>query len=184
LRTSDKGEAIEFAEEVGDFINKEIRYKQSMNIFSFENVKPDNLDEINLIAEWYLKEWNIPKETTVQKISLCSEVGIPFQLLMKMNGSPIATGGIYNHVGLLEYEPKYKMYGPWLALVYTSPENRNKGYGASLCEKIQEISKSLGLKEIYLFTFTAESLYKKIGWQEIERLNYKGKDTVIMKKAL
>jgi GNAT superfamily N-acetyltransferase len=155
-----------------------------MNIFTFEIVRPDNLHEIQLIAEWYFKEWNIPKETTIGKISSYNGEKIPFQLLMKMDGSPIATGGVYNHVGLLDYDPRYKKYGPWLALVYTSPENRKKGYGAILCEKIQDLSKEFGLNEIFLFTFTAESLYKKLGWQEIERLNYKGKDTVIMKKEL
>lgn len=44
----------------------------------------------------------------------------------------------------------------WLALVYTKPENRGKGLCALICNYIQDHSKKLGLKRIYLFTHTAK----------------------------
>lgn len=40
------------------------------------------------------------------------------------------------------------------------------------------------LKDIYLFTHTAESLYKRLAWQQLERLALGGKDIVVMKKEL
>lgn len=155
-----------------------------MSRILFQRVKPDDKKSIELIAEWYQREWNIAPQATIQKISNYPAEGVPFQILMTIDSLPVATGGLYHHVGLLDYEPKYKIYGPWLALVYTTLENRNKGYGVLLCEKIQEISKGLGLKEIFLYTFTAEALYKRIGWEPLERVNYRDRDAVVMKKEL
>ncbi len=150
----------------------------------YQIIKPDDKQSIELIADWYLSEWNIARETTIEQLLNFPSKGVPFQLLMTLNNTPIATGGLYNHVGLLNHEPKFKIHKPWLALVYTTNENRNKGYGALLCEKIQNISKNLDLPEIFLFTHTAESLYKRLNWQPMERLALGGKDIVVMNKKL
>jgi GNAT superfamily N-acetyltransferase len=82
---------------------------------------------------------------------------------MTLDNIPIATGRLYNHVGLLDKQPKFKIYKHWLALVYTVSEYRRKGYGALLCNYIQQHAKEMVLKEIFLFTHTAESLYKRPG---------------------
>lgn len=154
-----------------------------MNI-SFQKVTHYDKELIDLIADWYLQEWNIPKEQTIQKISSFPIDSIPFQIVLTIDGVPIATGGIYDHVGLLDREPRFRVYTPWLALVLTIPEHRNLGYGKLLCEKIQNSSKDLGLKEIFLFTHTAETLYKRLNWQELERLNLNDRYIVVMKKNL
>lgn len=154
-----------------------------MNI-NYQLLKSGDKQSIELIANWYLSEWNIAKEITIQKLSDFPDQGFPFQVIMMIDGIPVATGGIYEHVALLDREPKFKIYKPWLALVYTTPENRNKGYGALLCEKIQGIAKERGLKELFLFTHTAESLYKRLEWQELERIELGGKNIVVMKKQL
>lgn len=103
---------------------------------------------------------------------------------MTIDNVPIATGGLYKHVGLLDQEPRLKIYKNWLALVYTKPDNRGKGLGALICNHTQYQSKKLGLKEIYLFTHTVENLYRRLAWQQLERLALGGKDIVIMKKEL
>lgn len=155
----------------------------TMSRITYQIIRPDNTQLIQLIANWYLTEWNIPAEKTIQQLSNFPIKGIPFQLLLLINDVPIATGGIYEHVGLLDREPRFKIYGPWLALVYTVKEERKKGYGAMLCEEIQRRAKDAGLREIFLFTHTAESLYKRLGWQQMERIELQGKDIVVMKKG-
>ena len=155
-----------------------------MNDIRHTLVKPDDNESIELIAGWYLTEWNIPKQTTIEKLKGFSADGLQFQLLIMLDGLPIATGGLYHHVGLLDKEPKFKVYKHWLALVYTAPEHRSKGYGALLCNAILARSKELGLKDIYLFTYTAERLYKRLDWQPLERFTVDGKDIVVMKKEL
>jgi GNAT superfamily N-acetyltransferase len=151
---------------------------------TFQLITPEDTELIALIANWYFEEWKIPVATTIQKLSGHQAGEIPFQVIMKVDDVPIATGGLYHHVALLDRALKYKIYGPWLALVYTRPEYWNKGYGALLCREIESISKQLQQKEIFLFTHTAESFYKRLGWQVMERPQIQGKDIVIMKKEL
>jgi GNAT superfamily N-acetyltransferase len=155
-----------------------------MTDIKFQVIKPDDNESIQLIADWYLSEWNIPVQTTIEKTKKLSSDNYEFQILMTLDDKPIATGGLYNHVGLLDREPRLKIYKNWLALVYTKPDNRGKGLGALICNHIQDRSKDLGLKDIFLFTHTAESLYKRLGWEQLERLALGGKDIVVMKKEL
>jgi hypothetical protein len=42
----------------------------------------------------------------------------------------------------------------------------------------------MGLEKIYLFTHTSESLYRRLGWQQLERLALGGKDIVVMEKDI
>lgn len=154
-----------------------------MNI-TYKEIAPSDTGLISLIADWYFDEWNIDKTVTIERLSNFPNNGTPFQQVMTMDGSPIATGGVYHHVGLLDAVPRLKEFEPWLALVYTMPEHRGKGYGALLCEEIQSRTKTLGTKNLYLFTHTAESLYKRLGWEQLERIALKGKDIAIMKKEL
>jgi GNAT superfamily N-acetyltransferase len=155
-----------------------------MTDIKYQIVRPNDNRNIELIADWYLSEWNIPLQTTIDKTKKLSADNFEFQILMTLYGKPIATGGLYNHVGLLDKEPRLKVYRNWLALVYTAPENRGKGLGALICRQIQTHAKYLGLKDIYLFTHTAENLYKRLEWQQLERLVLGGKDIVVMKKEL
>ena len=155
-----------------------------MTEIKYQIIKPDDYENIELIADWYFSEWNIPISTTIEKTKKLSLGNNEFQVLMTLNDKPIATGGLYNHVGLLDKEPRLKIYKNWLALVYTKPDIRGKGLGALICNNIQDYSKDLGLKDIHLFTHTAENLYKRLGWQQLERIVLGGKDIVVMKKEL
>ncbi len=155
-----------------------------MTDIKYHIIKPDENEKIELIADWYLSEWNIPAQTTIEKTKNLSAANFEFQVLMTVDNKPIATGGLYNHVELLDKEPRLNIYKNWLALVYTKPDLRGKGLGTLICNHIQDYSKDLGLKEIYLFTHTAENLYKRLGWQQLERLTLGGKNIVVMKKNL
>jgi GNAT superfamily N-acetyltransferase len=155
-----------------------------MTNITFQRVIPQDKQLIDLISEWYLQEWNISKDRTFQNLSNLLNGGVPFQIIMTIDGLPIATGGIYIHVGLLDREPRFRVYSPWLALVFTTPAYRNLGYGTLLCENIQNVSKELGLREIFLFTHTAEKLYKRLDWQELERISLNNNEIVVMKKTL
>lgn len=155
-----------------------------MTDIKYQIITPDDNENIALIADWYLTEWNIPVQTTIEKIKNLSADNYEFQVLMMLDNKPIATGGLYGHVGLLDKEPRLKTHKNWLALVYTKPNYRGKGLGALICNHIQNHSRDIGLKEIYLFTHTAENLYKRLGWQQLERIALGGKDIVVMKKEL
>lgn len=150
----------------------------------FTLLHPEAIGDINQIAEWYVSEWNIPKEQTLQKLTQLPSGNSQFQVMMSVDGVPLATGGLYNHVGILDKIPRLAIHPHWLALVYTLPEHRGQGYGALLCEYIEQYARGLGLKELALFTHTAESLYRRLGWQQTERIAAGGRDIVVMTKML
>lgn len=150
----------------------------------FQIVQPADESTIRVIAEWYLREWNIPEDKTIQKLKSFTRDGSQFHVLLKLNNDPIATGGHYHHVGLLDQEPRFKVYKNWLALVYTIPGRRGQGLGALLCEYIERLSKDRGIKELFLFTDTAERLYARLGWNELERLTLGERNIIVMKKEL
>lgn len=155
-----------------------------MSDIKFHIVQPNNYKTIQLIADWYFCEWKIPRDKTIEKLKSVTASYSQFQILMTVDNIPVSTGGLYDQVGLLDKEPRLKVYKNWLALVYTVSDKRHKGYGALICKHIQDYSKSLGIDTLYLFTDTAERLYKRLGWIEMERLVTGDRNIVVMKKDL
>ena len=80
--------------------------------------------------------------------------------------------------------PELATFKPWVALLYTDKDYRNQGLGRLLLEQLEHCAQESKLSKIYLYTFTAESLYRRCGWKQIERVVYKDKDTVVMEKEL
>ncbi|MCE9501988.1 MAG: GNAT family N-acetyltransferase [Leptospira sp.] len=138
----------------------------------------------SVIADWYFSEWGIPQAQTNLSLAEKMRTELPFHALGVAEGRPIVTAGLYNSVGLTRKEERYQAFGPWLALVYTIPEFRGRGAGFWICDKIDQECRRLGINRYYLFTFTAEKLYSRLGWIPVERLKYNGHDTVVMFKDL
>lgn len=155
-----------------------------MNKLNFQILQPNGQSTFQLIADWYLSEWKIPRDKTIQRLQTITADKLQFQILMTLDGIPISTGGLYDRVGLLDQEPRLKVYKNWLALVYTIPDKRHKGYGALICKHIQDHAKSTGIDTLYLFTDTAEKLYRRLGWTEMERLAMDDRNVIVMKKEL
>jgi GNAT superfamily N-acetyltransferase len=151
---------------------------------TFHKVQPGDNKLMQLIADWYLSEWNIPVTKTIERLKAITIDNSQLQVIMMLNDVPVSTGGLYNHVGLLDKEPGFKIYKNWLALVYTTPAMRHQGYGALICNYIQEYAKQLGVEAIYLFTDTEERLYQRLGWYPLERVTLGERKIVVMKKEL
>jgi GNAT superfamily N-acetyltransferase len=69
---------------------------------------------------------------------------------------------------------------PWLGGLFVIPEWRNRGVGTMLMHHATEEARQLSVSLLYLWTHTAEALYRKLGWQAIQRTNYFGKEAVVM----
>ena len=151
---------------------------------SFQKVDVNNNKFIELIANWYLNEWSIPIEKTYQRLTNTPNDDVIFQLILLKDQELVATGGLYNKVGLLKVYPKFKKFRPWVALLYTNQKYRNQGFANILLKKIEASAKDIGLSSIYVHTFSAERLYIKNGWEPFDKVPYKGKITVVMKKLL
>ncbi|PZP55383.1 MAG: GNAT family N-acetyltransferase [Micavibrio aeruginosavorus] len=67
--------------------------------------------------------------------------------------------------------PDHNDLSPWLASLYIHPEYRGKGLAAKLIAHVEDFAKTeLKIPQLYLFTHTADALYKKRGWIEIKNI--------------
>jgi GNAT superfamily N-acetyltransferase len=146
----------------------------------FHILKQEEHDKFQLIANWYYEHWKIPKDKTIEKLRKVTASLTQFHVLMSIANIPIATGGLHDHVSLQDQVPRFKMYKDWLALIYTIPDERGKGYGAQLCSFITSRAKESGIEKIYLFTERAESLYKRLGWETLEKVFAGERDLTVM----
>ena len=69
---------------------------------------------------------------------------------------------------------------PWLGGLLVLPEWRNQGVGTMLMHRATEEARRLKVPRLYLWTHSAEGLYRKLGWQAVERSDYFGKEAVVM----
>ncbi|MGD8426824.1 MAG: GNAT family N-acetyltransferase [Balneolaceae bacterium] len=149
-----------------------------------EKLDPSDEDSIRKIAHWYFDEWDTPIEKTLWRLSNQPSQDTLFQLVLSSNQKVVATGGLCNNVNIYKVHPRLKKFSPWIGLLYTQKEYRNNGLGTMLLKEIERCAAENDLNKIYLYTFTAESLYQRGGWKEIDRVMYKDHDTAVMEKVL
>ncbi len=150
--------------------------------FKIINTNDDKL--ISLIAKWYKEEWNIDEENTIMKLDRITKSSNEFQVMMFNNNVPIGTAGIYQSVGIHKHFENLLKYPNWLALVYIIQNERRKGYGEMMCKNIEEIAAEKNMKELHLFTDTAEKLYRRMNWIKLDTLKHLDRNLVIMKKLI
>jgi hypothetical protein len=49
---------------------------------------------------------------------------------------------------------------------------------------IEHFARENGVLTLWLFTWSAEGLYGKLGWRAVERLAHNGREVVVMNKSL
>jgi N-acetylglutamate synthase-like GNAT family acetyltransferase len=69
---------------------------------------------------------------------------------------------------------------PWLAGVFVSPEQRRRGIGSALVQRVIEEATGLGVQRLYLYTPSAQQFYARRGWLLVERTSYRGVDVAVM----
>src|SRR5690606_7383959 len=90
---------------------------------------PNDKTSIDKIADWYFSEWNTPIKKTIKRLSNQPSYDTIFQEILTIDGELVATGGLCNNVNIYNKLPELKQFKPWIALLYTQPEYRNKGLG-------------------------------------------------------
>jgi predicted N-acetyltransferase YhbS len=75
-------------------------------------------------------------------------------------------------------------HDPWLGALFVIPKWRGRGIGSVLCQRAVEEAARLKIPSLFLWTYSAEGLYLKLGWRAIEHADYCGQRIVIMEYAL
>lgn len=148
-----------------------------------EPLDPADRASIRTIAGWYYDEWATPVEATVRRLTRRPGGDPIVHLVLRAGNRLAATGGLCREVNLFRVHERFRAFRPWVGQLYTHEAFRNRGYGGRLLARIEREAADRRLETLYLYTFTAESLYRKCGWKTIERVPYKGRDTAVMKKT-
>jgi GNAT superfamily N-acetyltransferase len=138
-----------------------------------------------MLAKWHWEEWghlapNRPLEQWIERMAdRVNRDQIPLTVIAFEEDQPVGLASLV----IYDMDTR-KDLSPWLAGVYVAPAFRGRGHGAALVTAIEEYGVKLGVETLYLYTNTAQGLYEKLGWSEIEREPYRGREVVIMQKDL
>lgn len=137
--------------------------------------------DIPALATWTQREWGhlVPEITPDGFISAFEERTtvhtIPETFVAMEDGAPVGMASIVEHDMLSRME-----FSPWLAAVYVVPESRNMGVGSKLVLTAMQEARVLGMDRLYLFTPDQMLFYRRLGWQALERVSYRGERVTIM----
>ncbi|MFJ2479157.1 GNAT family N-acetyltransferase [Pseudomonas sp. NPDC087598] len=142
----------------------------------------DHPELIEELAELNFKEWGEfrPGDTLVARTermrAACGKGAIPSVVVA------IEDGRLLGGALLIDSDMKTRPdLTPWLAGVYVKAEDRGRGIASQLVKRIVEEAAGLGVRELYLYTDAAQSLYARLGWEVVEDLVYEDLPVTIMK---
>ena len=143
----------------------------------------DHPDLVPLLAEWFYSEWGgrSPDDTltTFEKrlLGRMHRDKAPLTLIAFKGEEPVGTAAL--KIQEMETHPQYQY---WMGSVYVKENWRRMGIGSALVEAVIAKAEAFGIEVLYLYTRGRENFYTQLGWKEIERSYYHGRNVTIMKR--
>lgn len=141
----------------------------------------DHAAVIPTLARWHHEEWSYlnpgrPLEDRISQLQAQTRPKqVPTAFVALSEGTLVGSASLVGH----DMDTRMELT-PWLASVYVAPEHRRHGYGSALVRRVVEEAETLGIKTLYLFTPDRETFYSRMGWQVLDRTDYRGHSIVIM----
>lgn len=141
----------------------------------------DHQDFIPTLADWHHKEWAYlrPGESlearTTRLRGCCRHRDIPTVVIAFTDSTLLGSAMLIAH----DMDTRMEL-SPWLAGVFVAPEQRRRGIGAALVQRVIQEASGIGIQRLYLYTPAAEQFYARRGWLVVERTSYRGADVVVM----
>jgi len=76
---------------------------------------------------------------------------------------PLGTGALVERD--METHPELS---PWLGGVYVTPIARRRGVASAIVPHVMGCAVDFGMRDLYLYTASAERLYGKLDWRRLE----------------
>ena len=144
----------------------------------------DRLELAPIVAAWLLDEFRHSASPTLEvltaKIS-SRPVGQEETFVLFDRDRPVGTASL-THKDLAA-RPDLT---PWLSGVLVQPAFRGQGYASALVRRVEAFAQAAGVSTLWLYTWTAESLYLGLGWERIglELDPNRGREVVLMRRSL
>ena len=114
-----------------------------------------------------------------QAIGGARPAGVPSVFVAMKEGQALGTASLSPDDMSIRRE-----LSPWLASVYVPPEQRGQGLASALVRRVEQEARDHGIEWLHLYTPDQQSLYRRLGWEELEELDYLGERVTIMRRRL
>jgi GNAT superfamily N-acetyltransferase len=135
-----------------------------------------------LVATWLLDEFRHPGSPNHEGMTariLAPRTGPEETFVLFEGDIPVATASLARKD--LDSRPDLT---PWLAGVVVQPAYRGRGYATALVRHVEARARSASVPTLWLNTWTAESLYARLGWGRVGLEKGNSRDVVLMKRDL
>lgn len=145
----------------------------------------DHLHFAPILARWHYDEWRdlLPQWSHEEAINeLRSHTGhtcIPTTFVALIDGQVVGSASL-----ILDDFEATRHLSPWMASVFVKPEQRSKGIGRKLVDRIVAEARRLQVPTLYLFTAGQEDYYYKLGWAFYQDADCCGHAVTIMCRQL
>ena len=148
-----------------------------MQIMRLENSNNKYFDKV---VEWSYDWWGVRNHRSYEEVRSILEHSLSINDRLPQTYIAILDDEI---VGMYQFAMADDLYCrpdlyPWLINVYVDEKHRGKGICKALMNTVLDNAKSIGLKELYLYT-KHTGLYEKYGWKFIQEQETFKKDSPI-----
>tara|TARA_R110000796_G_scaffold66780_2_gene153495 strand:+ start:1866 stop:2342 length:477 start_codon:yes stop_codon:yes gene_type:complete len=151
---------------------------------TFQRLTADD-PHVSLVAIWIFEAWGhlhpgLTQEQAIERVKAeCGQGGVPSIFVAMQGETPVGTASLIADDMSIRRE-----LTPWLASVFVVPEWRGQGIASELVKRVEAEAIESGIRHFYLYTPDQQTLYRRLGWQDVEHLEYRGETVTVMSRQL
>jgi predicted N-acetyltransferase YhbS len=140
---------------------------------------------VPLVATWTFKAWGhlhpgLTQQQAIERVRAeCGHCGVPSIFVAMQGETPVGTASL-----LADDMSIRREFTPWLASVFVAPQWRGQGIASGLVKRVEAETIESGIRHFYLYTPDQQALYRRLGWQDVEKLEYRGETVTVMSRLL
>jgi GNAT superfamily N-acetyltransferase len=146
----------------------------------------DRIEAVPIVARWSFDEWghaapgNTFEQTCARISGKLNRDRAPLHVLAIEDDQLLGVAQLK-----LREMSVYPECEHWLGDVYVRTESRGRCIASALCNKIQSVAFSFGIRSLHLQTERLDGgLYARLGWRGVDRVRYNGHDVLVMERML
>jgi len=142
----------------------------------------DQPDLAPIVAKWLVDEFGYPGSRTLDEMTeliISPPRGPEETFVLFEQDRPVGTASLA-HDDLASRRD----LTPWLAGVFVERAFRGRGYATALVRRVEAYAREASVPVLWLYTWTAESLYARLGWTRVGLESNRGQKEVLMTRRL